>query len=65
VQEFLEKERVIAVLGPTNTGVTENSTRYSNEKKVPVITGAKGNEYFAPGVENYVFRPRLTSCKPS
>src|SRR5271169_3841758 len=60
MQEFLEKERVIAVLGPTNTGVADNSTRYANEKKVPVIinssSGAKVNEYFAPGVENYVFR---------
>jgi branched-chain amino acid transport system substrate-binding protein len=60
MQEFLEKERVIAVLGPTNTGVADNSTRYANEKKVPVIinssSGAKVNEYFAPGVDNYIFR---------
>jgi branched-chain amino acid transport system substrate-binding protein len=60
MQEFLEKEKVIAVLGPINTGVADNSTRYANEKKVPVIinasAGAKVNEYFAPGVDNYIFR---------
>src|SRR5271169_4892561 len=59
MQEFLEKEKVVAVLGPINTGVADNSTRYANEKKVPVIingsAGAKVNEYFAPGVENYIF----------
>ena len=60
MQEFLEKERVVAVLGPINTGVADNSTRYANEKKVPVIingsAGAKVNEYFAPGADNYIFR---------
>ena len=60
MQEFLEKEKVVAVLGPINTGVADNSTRYANEKKVPVIinasAGAKVNEYFAPGVENFIFR---------
>lgn len=60
MQEFLEKEKVVAVLGPINTGVADNSTRYANEKQVPVIingsAGAKVNEYFAPGVENYIFR---------
>jgi branched-chain amino acid transport system substrate-binding protein len=60
MQEFLEKEKVVAVLGPINTGVADNSTRYANEKKVPVIinasAGAKVNEYFGPGVENYIFR---------
>jgi branched-chain amino acid transport system substrate-binding protein len=60
MQEFLEREKVVAVLGPINTGVADNSTRYANEKKVPVIingsAGAKVNEYFAPGVENYIFR---------
>ncbi len=60
MQEFLEKEKVVAVLGPINTGVADNSTRYANEKKVPVIinasAGAKVNEYFAPGADNYIFR---------
>jgi len=60
MQEFLEKEKVVAVLGPINTGVADNSTRYANEKKIPVIinasAGAKVNEYFAPGADNYIFR---------
>jgi branched-chain amino acid transport system substrate-binding protein len=61
MQEFLEKEKVVAVLGPINTGVADNSTRYANEKKVPVIinasAGAKVNEYFGvPGTDNYIFR---------
>jgi branched-chain amino acid transport system substrate-binding protein len=60
MQEFLEKEKVVAVLGPSNTGVADNSTRYANEKQVPVIinssAGAKVNEYFASGTENYIFR---------
>jgi branched-chain amino acid transport system substrate-binding protein len=60
MQELLEREKVVAVLGPINTGVADNSTRYANEKKVPVIingsAGAKVNEYFAPGVDNYIFR---------
>jgi branched-chain amino acid transport system substrate-binding protein len=51
---------VVAVLGPINTGVADNSTRYANEKKIPVIinasAGAKVNEYFAPGADNYIFR---------
>lgn len=58
--EFLEKENVVAVLGPMNTGVADNSTRYANEHRVPVIingsAGAKVNEYFAPGADNFIFR---------
>jgi len=60
MQEFLDKEKVTAVLGPINTGVADNSTRYANERKVPVIinasAGAKVNEYFAQAPENYIFR---------
>lgn len=58
--EFLEKEKVVAVLGPMNTGVADNSTRYANEHRIPVIingsAGAKVNEYFAPGADNFIFR---------
>ena len=60
MQEFIDKERVAGVLGPINTGVADNSTRYANEGKVPVIinasAGAKVNEYFAQSPENYIFR---------
>jgi branched-chain amino acid transport system substrate-binding protein len=60
MQEFLDKEKVVAVLGPINTGVADASTQYPNQKKVPMIinvsAGAKVNELFKNNPENYVFR---------
>ena len=60
MQEFLDKENVVAVLGPINTGVADASTQYPNQKKVPMIinvsAGAKVNELFKTYPENYVFR---------
>ncbi len=60
MQELLEKENVVAVLGPINTGVADASTQYSNKKKVPQIinvsAGAKVNELFKTNPENFVFR---------
>ncbi len=60
VQELLNKENVVAILGPVNTGVAEASTKYSNEKKVPQIipvsAGAKVNDLFAQNPDNYIFR---------
>jgi branched-chain amino acid transport system substrate-binding protein len=60
MQELLEKENVVAVLGPINTGVADASSRYAEEKHVPLIinasAGAKVNELFAQYPENYVFR---------
>ena len=60
MQEFLDKENVVAVLGPINTGVADASTQYPNQKKVPMIinvsAGAKVNELFKTFPENYVFR---------
>jgi branched-chain amino acid transport system substrate-binding protein len=59
MQEFIEKEKVAAVLGPINTGVADASSRYANERKVPMIinvsAGAKVNELFTEFPENYVF----------
>jgi branched-chain amino acid transport system substrate-binding protein len=59
VQEFIEKEKVAAILGPTNTGVADASTKYSNDKKVPhlinVSAGAKVNDLFSQYPDNYVF----------
>jgi hypothetical protein len=53
MQEFLDKEKVVAVLGPINTGVADNSTRYANERKVPVyhqrFGRAKGERVLRPG----------------
>jgi branched-chain amino acid transport system substrate-binding protein len=58
--ELLDKEKVVAVLGPINTGVADASTQYPNAKKVPMIinvsAGAKVNELFQNNPENYVFR---------
>ena len=60
MQELLEKENVVAVLGPINTGVADASTQYANKKKVPQIinvsAGAKVNELFKTNPENYIFR---------
>ncbi len=60
VQELLDKEGVVALFGPTNTGVADASTRYTNKRKVPqfisVSAGAKVNELFKDSPENYVFR---------
>lgn len=59
MQEFIGKEKVVAVLGPANAGVANASSRYANEGKVPMIinvsAGAKVNELFAEFPENYVF----------
>jgi len=60
MQELLEKEEVVAVLGPINTGVADASSRYCEDKHVPLIinasAGAKVNELFAQYPDNYVFR---------
>lgn len=61
MQEFLDKEKVVAVLGPVNTGVANASTQYTQQKKVPQIinvsAGAKVNELFKDNPENnYIFR---------
>jgi len=60
MQEFLEKENVVAVLGPINTGVANASSRYPNERKVPLLinvsAGAKVNELFQEFPQNFVFR---------
>jgi branched-chain amino acid transport system substrate-binding protein len=60
VQELLNKEECVALLGPINTGVADASTRYANEKKVPQIinvsAGAKVDELFATTPDNYIFR---------
>lgn len=60
MQELLDKEGVVAVLGPANTGVANASTQYTQQKKIPQIinisAGAKVNEFFATNPENYIFR---------
>jgi branched-chain amino acid transport system substrate-binding protein len=60
MQELLDKEKVVAVLGPANTGVANASTQYTQQKKIPQIiniaAGAKVNEFFKDNAENYIFR---------
>jgi branched-chain amino acid transport system substrate-binding protein len=60
MQELLDKEHVVAVLGPINTGVANASTRYPEQHKTPqvinVSAGALVNELSAEFPENYVFR---------
>jgi branched-chain amino acid transport system substrate-binding protein len=60
VRDLIDKEKVVAVLGPINTAVADASVGYGNEKHVPFIvnvsTGAKVNELFAQSPQNYVFR---------
>jgi branched-chain amino acid transport system substrate-binding protein len=59
LNELIDKEGVVAILGPINTGVADASTRVSNEKKVPqiinVATGAKVNDLFPTTPDNYIF----------
>ena len=59
MQEFIDKEKVVAILGPINTGVANAASRYANERKVPMLinvsAGAKVNELFAEYPENFVF----------
>jgi branched-chain amino acid transport system substrate-binding protein len=60
VQEFADREKVVAIFGPTNTGVADASTKYTNKRKIPqmisVAAGAKVNEYFKETKDNYIFR---------
>jgi len=60
MQELLDKENVVAVLGPINTGVANASTSYPQQKKIPQIinvsAGAKVNELFKENPDNYIFR---------
>jgi branched-chain amino acid transport system substrate-binding protein len=60
VQELLDKEKCVALLGPINTGVADASTKYAQQKKVPQIinvsAGAKVNDLFKDNPENYIFR---------
>lgn len=60
VRNLLDKEQVVALLGPHNTAVANVTSRIANEHRVPMIipgsTGCKVNELFAQFPQNYVFR---------
>jgi len=59
-QEFINKERVTAVVGYINTGVALASQRFFQEAKIPVMnnvaTGSVITRQFDKDPENYVFR---------
>ena len=59
-QEFINKEKVAAVVGYANTGVALASQRFFQEAKVPVMnnvaTGSLVTHQFDKEPENYVFR---------
>jgi branched-chain amino acid transport system substrate-binding protein len=60
VQELISSEHVVALLGPTNTGVAKASYRYPEQAKVPTLVnvsaGAPINELFKEFPDNYMFR---------
>ncbi|MFM9424615.1 branched-chain amino acid transport system substrate-binding protein [Variovorax sp. GrIS 2.14] len=59
-QEFINKEKVTAVVGYINTGVALASQRFFQDAKIPVLnnvaTGSIITKQFDKDPENYVFR---------
>lgn len=59
-QEFINKEKVVAVVGYINTGVALASQRFFQEAKIPVLnnvaTGSIITKQFEKEPDNYVFR---------
>ncbi|MFL5272955.1 MAG: ABC transporter substrate-binding protein [Anaeromyxobacteraceae bacterium] len=60
VKDLLDREHVVALVGPGNTGVANALATLANERHVPLVvpsaTGNKVNELFAEAPANYVFR---------
>ena len=60
MQDLVSNEKVVAVLGPINTGVALASYKYPMAAKIPMIVnvsaGAPVNELFKDNPDNYVFR---------
>jgi branched-chain amino acid transport system substrate-binding protein len=60
MQDLVSNEKVVAVLGPINTGVALASYKYPMRAKIPLVitvsTGAPVNELFRENPDNYVFR---------
>lgn len=60
MQDLISNEKVVAVLGPINTGVALASYKYPQQAKVPLLinvsAGAPVNELFKESPDNYVFR---------
>src|SRR5690242_13709284 len=64
VRELLDRDRVVALLGPNLTIVADETSPVVNERRVPeIVAGATGsavNELLASGTESYVFRFSLS-----
>ncbi len=60
MQDLISNQKVVAVLGPINTGVALASYKYPMAAKVPLLinvsAGAPVNELFKDNPDNYVFR---------
>jgi branched-chain amino acid transport system substrate-binding protein len=60
MQDLISNQKVVAVLGPINTGVALASYKYPMAAKVPLVinvsAGAPVNELFKDNPDNYVFR---------
>ncbi|MDB4884999.1 MAG: amino acid transporter substrate-binding protein, partial [Gemmatimonadetes bacterium] len=60
MQDLVSNEKVVAVLGPINTGVALASYKYPMQAKIPLIinvsAGAPVNELFKDNPDNFVFR---------
>ena len=60
MQDLVSDKKVVAVLGPINTGVALASYKYPMQAKIPLVinvsTGAPVNELFKDNPDNYVFR---------
>ncbi len=69
MQDLINSQKVVAVLGPINTGVAQASYRYPMAAKVPffinVATGADVNEHFKNSPENFVFGLRANDLTQS
>lgn len=58
MSELIDSERVVAILGPTNSGNALAWKHIPNQRKIPVVTTiASGTTITSPsGAENYMFR---------
>ena len=60
MQDLVSNQKVVAVLGPINTGVALASYKYPQQAHVPMLinvsAGAPVNELFKDYPDNYVFR---------
>lgn len=69
MQDLLNSQKVVAVLGSANTGVAQSSYRYPQAAKIPYIiniaTGAAVNEHFKEFPDNYVFGLRANDLTQS